>query len=608
MRRCDTVPSFRVEGLRAANGAHWRSRIRRARRLALVVLALGASPALAVTAMGTEGPDKLVGSAGDDSLYGRAGNDTLLGEGGDDALDGGPGADVLVGGQGTEDAATYGTSGGVVVTLDGRSDDGAPGEGDNVRRDVEHVYGGPGDDRLTGSNSRNTLDGASGDDHLRGGRGDDSLFGAQGNDILEARDRVGDEVDCGSGRDVAVADREDRTASCEWVVDALPAGPFVLVKVDQRFGAPKGVPRSKACRGTMRLDLFRGRDRVARATVRVDRTCRYARRSRSRSAGWEAPSGSDSRRSSRATPPSRRACRSSGGRASNDWTECRGARRMPDTAKTVGRYEILGEIGSGGMALVHLARQADIDRLVALKELDRLHASDPAFAQRFLRESQLAGGLAHPNIVTVFDYFEWEGTPYIAMEYLERGSLRPLLGLMTLAQAGACSRACSGASHTRSAAASCTATSSPRTCWSRRGPASRSPIRNREGDDAGRDEALDGHGNDAGHARLHGAGAGDGRGARALDGSLLRGLHGVRDGRRSPAVPRLGDADGDAPAAHQRADPGGEQRRPRRGSRDLGLDRLAAPEGAERSSAERARCVGPPGGDPDRAHGAALAA
>ena len=86
---------------------------------------------------------------------------------------------------------------------------------------------------------------------------------------------MGDEVDCGSGRDVAVADREDRTASCEWVVDALPAGPFVLVKVDQRFGAPKGVPRSKACRGTMRLDLFRGRDRVARATVRVDRTCRY---------------------------------------------------------------------------------------------------------------------------------------------------------------------------------------------------------------------------------------------------------------------------------------------------------------------------------------------
>jgi len=109
---------------------------------------------------------------------------------------------------------------------------------------------------------------------------------------------------------------------------------------------------------------------------------------------------------------------------------------MPDTAKTVGRYEILGEIGSGGMALVHLARQADIDRLVALKELDRLHASDPAFAQRFLRESQLAGGLAHPNIVTVFDYFEWEGTPYIAMEYLERGSLRRFLGLMTLAQAG----------------------------------------------------------------------------------------------------------------------------------------------------------------------------
>ena len=109
---------------------------------------------------------------------------------------------------------------------------------------------------------------------------------------------------------------------------------------------------------------------------------------------------------------------------------------MPEVMKTVGRYEILREVGRGGMALVYLARQTDLDRFVALKELGAFHASDPSFAQRFLRESRVAGSLSHPNIVTVHDYFEHDGTPYIAMEYLERGSLRPYVGRMNLAQIG----------------------------------------------------------------------------------------------------------------------------------------------------------------------------
>ena len=107
---------------------------------------------------------------------------------------------------------------------------------------------------------------------------------------------------------------------------------------------------------------------------------------------------------------------------------------MPDVMKTVGRYEILRELGRGGMALVYLARQTDLDRFVALKELGAFHASDASFAQRFLRESRVAGSLSHPNIVTVHDYFEHDGTPYIAMEYVEGGSLRPWVGRMTLAQ------------------------------------------------------------------------------------------------------------------------------------------------------------------------------
>ena len=103
-------------------------------------------------------------------------------------------------------------------------------------------------------------------------------------------------------------------------------------------------------------------------------------------------------------------------------------------ARKVGRYEIFDELGRGGMATVYLARQTDLDRLVALKELSAFRRSDPTFARRFLRESRLAGSLSHPNVVTVHDYFESDGTPYIAMEYVEGGSLRPHLGHLALTQ------------------------------------------------------------------------------------------------------------------------------------------------------------------------------
>jgi serine/threonine protein kinase len=91
---------------------------------------------------------------------------------------------------------------------------------------------------------------------------------------------------------------------------------------------------------------------------------------------------------------------------------------------TIGRYEVLRELGRGGMATVHLARQADLGRLAALKELEMLRATDASVAQRFLREARMAGSLSHPNIVTVYEYFEQGGTPYIAMEYVDGGSLR----------------------------------------------------------------------------------------------------------------------------------------------------------------------------------------
>jgi len=104
------------------------------------------------------------------------------------------------------------------------------------------------------------------------------------------------------------------------------------------------------------------------------------------------------------------------------------------TPRTVGRYEIEELLGRGGMASVHLARQPALGREVALKELHSIHVADAALAHRFLHESRVAGGLNHPSIVSVIEYFEHEGVPFIAMEYLERGSLRPLVGRLTLAQ------------------------------------------------------------------------------------------------------------------------------------------------------------------------------
>ena len=95
-------------------------------------------------------------------------------------------------------------------------------------------------------------------------------------------------------------------------------------------------------------------------------------------------------------------------------------------------YDLIRELGRGGMAVVHLARQRDLARLVALKELAGFTVDDPSAAERFLRESRVAGSLNHANIVTVYEYFEDGGTPYIAMELVEGGSLRPLIGELSL--------------------------------------------------------------------------------------------------------------------------------------------------------------------------------
>src|SRR3954454_1519260 len=107
---------------------------------------------------------------------------------------------------------------------------------------------------------------------------------------------------------------------------------------------------------------------------------------------------------------------------------------MPEVARMIGRYELLRPIGRGGMAVVHLARQIDLQRFVALKELRALHDDDPSYARRSLREARLAGSVSDPNVVTVYEHLEHDGTPYLAMEYLARGSLRLYVEGMNLTQ------------------------------------------------------------------------------------------------------------------------------------------------------------------------------
>ena len=92
-----------------------------------------------------------------------------------------------------------------------------------------------------------------------------------------------------------------------------------------------------------------------------------------------------------------------------------------------GRYRILRKLGSGGMANVYLAEDEDLGRRVAIKILNERYANDERFIERFRREAKSAAALSHPNIVSIYDRGEAEGTPYIAMEVIEGRSLKELI-------------------------------------------------------------------------------------------------------------------------------------------------------------------------------------
>ncbi len=106
-----------------------------------------------------------------------------------------------------------------------------------------------------------------------------------------------------------------------------------------------------------------------------------------------------------------------------------------------GRYRVLSKIGGGGMADVWLAEDTTLQRRVALKVLHRRFAQDHEFVLRFQREAESAAGLQHPNVVAVFDRGDWEGSYYIAMQYVEGPTLKQLIDSgITLEQAVAVTR------------------------------------------------------------------------------------------------------------------------------------------------------------------------
>lgn len=94
---------------------------------------------------------------------------------------------------------------------------------------------------------------------------------------------------------------------------------------------------------------------------------------------------------------------------------------------TLGRYEVLGELGTGSMGTIYRGRDAVLDRDVALKTIARAGSLDPELKERFYREARLCAKLNHPNIVTIYDLGEQDGTAFIAMELLTGGDLKKFI-------------------------------------------------------------------------------------------------------------------------------------------------------------------------------------
>ena len=130
--------------------------------------------------------------------------------------------------------------------------------------------------------------------------------------------------------------------------------------------------------------------------------------------------------------------------------------------------EILELIGAGGMGAVYKARQCGLDRLVAIKILPDEVGRDPRFALRFTREARALARLNHPNIISIYEFGNSEGTYYFLMEFVDGSNLREVIQSHQLQpqQALAIVPHLCDALQMRTTRGSCTATSNQRTsCW-----------------------------------------------------------------------------------------------------------------------------------------------
>jgi eukaryotic-like serine/threonine-protein kinase len=94
-----------------------------------------------------------------------------------------------------------------------------------------------------------------------------------------------------------------------------------------------------------------------------------------------------------------------------------------ETPRTIGRYEVLERVGRGGMGVLYRGRDPVLDREVAIKVMAGDFTADESARTRFYREARASARLQHRNIVTIFEFAEDNGTPYISMEFLRGQSL-----------------------------------------------------------------------------------------------------------------------------------------------------------------------------------------
>ncbi|MGH9508540.1 MAG: protein kinase domain-containing protein, partial [Terriglobales bacterium] len=100
---------------------------------------------------------------------------------------------------------------------------------------------------------------------------------------------------------------------------------------------------------------------------------------------------------------------------------------MAQAPAKIGKYEVVSTLGKGGMGVVYKGQDPMIGRMVAIKMMTGGFQDNPDLLKRFYREAQSTGMLQHPNIVIVYDLGDWEGNPYLVMEYLEGEGLDKII-------------------------------------------------------------------------------------------------------------------------------------------------------------------------------------